>query len=52
MNTNPHDTIFNKQIQCIVFPTNHPDENLCGKPKGMKIISQDHGKTTITRKHH
>ena len=43
MNLNPggkqpimRDTIFNRQSQSMVFPTDHPDEKLRGKPKGMK----------------
>ena len=50
MNLNPggkqpimRDTIFNGQIQSMVFLTDHPDEKLRGKPKGMKIILQERG---------
>ena len=50
MNLNPggkqpimRDTIFNGQIQSMVFPTDHPDEKLRGKPEGMKIILQECG---------
>jgi hypothetical protein len=35
------DTIFNGQIQHMVFPEDHPDQNLCGKPKGMRVILQE-----------
>ncbi|GES93696.1 hypothetical protein RCL_jg27178.t1 [Rhizophagus clarus] len=44
MNLNPggkqpimRDTIFNGQVQSMVFPANYPDENLCGKPKEMRV---------------
>jgi hypothetical protein len=35
-----HDTIFNGQIQSMVFPNDYPDEKLREKPKGIKIILQ------------
>ncbi|CAB4479713.1 unnamed protein product [Rhizophagus irregularis] len=47
MNLNPggkqpimRDTIFNGQIQSMVFPNDYPDKNLRGKPKGLghKVI--------------
>ncbi len=37
------DTIFNRQIQSMVFSADYPDEKLHGNPKGMKIILQEHG---------
>ncbi|GES72956.1 hypothetical protein RCL_jg15606.t1 [Rhizophagus clarus] len=50
MNLNPggkqpimRDTIFNGQVQSMVFPANYPDENLRGKPKGMRVILQERG---------
>jgi hypothetical protein len=50
MNLNPdgkqpimRNTSFNEQIQSMVFPDNYLDEKLRGKPKGMKIILQEHG---------
>ncbi|CAB5391009.1 unnamed protein product [Rhizophagus irregularis] len=50
MNLNPggkqpimRDTIFNGQIQSMVFPNDYPDKNLRGKPKGMKLILQERG---------
>ncbi|PKK55891.1 hypothetical protein RhiirC2_872144 [Rhizophagus irregularis] len=50
MNLNPggkqpimRDTIFNGQIQSMVFPNDYPDKNLRGKPKGMKLILQECG---------
>ena len=50
MNLNPggkqpimRDTIFNGQIQSMVFPADYPDEKLRGNPKGMKIILQERG---------
>src|SRR3954451_22366190 len=49
MNLNPgekqpimRDSIFNGQIQSMVFSANHPDEKLREKPKGMKIILQEY----------
>ena len=48
MNLNPggkqpimRDTIFNGQVQTMVFPSDYPDEILRGKPKGMKVILQE-----------
>ena len=38
-----HDIIFNSQVQTMVFPFDYPDETLREKPKGMKIILQEHG---------
>ena len=35
------DTIFNGNVQEMVFPNDYPDEKLCGKPKGMKVILQE-----------
>jgi len=35
------DTIFNGQVQHMVFPDNYPDQNLRGKPKGMRVILQE-----------
>jgi len=35
------DIIFNGNIQSMNFPHDHPDLDLCGKPKGMKIILQE-----------
>ena len=50
MNLNPggkqpimRDTIFNGQVQTMVFPSDYPDEILRGKPKGMKVILQERG---------
>jgi len=50
MNVNPggkqpcmRDTIFNGQIQHMVFPNNYHDPSLCGLPKGMRIILQERG---------
>jgi len=37
------DTIFDGKIQEMVFPNDYPDEKLCGKPKGMKVILQERG---------
>ena len=45
MNLNPGgkqpimcDTIFNGQVQSMIFSADYPNEKLRGKPKGMKII--------------
>ncbi|CAI2201364.1 15752_t:CDS:1, partial [Funneliformis geosporum] len=50
MNLNPggkqpimRDTIFNGQVQTMVFPSDYFDETLHGKPKGMKIVLQERG---------
>jgi hypothetical protein len=50
MNVNPggkqpcmRDTIFNGQIQHMVFPNNYHDPSLRGLPKGMRIILQERG---------
>ena len=50
MNVNPggkqpkmHSTIFNGQIQHMVFPDDYLDSNLQGKPKGMRIVLQERG---------
>ena len=50
MNLNPggkqpimRDTIFNGQVQTMVFPSDYPDEILRRKPKGMKVILQERG---------
>src|SRR3954471_14368542 len=50
MNLNPggkqsimRDTVFNGQIQTMVFPSDHSDELLRGKAKGMKVILQERG---------
>ncbi|GBB94370.1 hypothetical protein RclHR1_23400001 [Rhizophagus clarus] len=37
------DTIFNEQVQSMVFPANYPNENLREKPKGMRVILQERG---------
>lgn len=37
------DTFFNGNVQHMVFPNDYPDDKLCGKPKGMKIILQERG---------
>ena len=36
-----HDTIFNGQVQHMVFPDNHPDDKLRGQPTGMRVILQE-----------
>ena len=36
------DTSFNDQTQSMVFSNDYPDEKLHEKPKGMKIILQEH----------
>ena len=48
MNVNPggkqpkmRDTIFNGQIQHMVFPSDYPNLELQNKPKGMHIILQE-----------
>jgi hypothetical protein len=48
MNVNPggkqpimRDTIFNEQVQHMVFPDNYPDPSLRGKPKGMRFVLQE-----------
>ena len=50
MNLNPggkqpimRDTIFNGQVQSMVFPFDYPNEAFCGKPKGMKVVLQERG---------
>ncbi|GES92520.1 hypothetical protein RCL_jg28850.t1 [Rhizophagus clarus] len=50
MNLNPggkqdklRDTIFNGQTQYMNFPDNYHDKNLCGKPKGMRVILEERG---------
>ena len=50
MNVNPgrkqpkmRSTIFNGQIQHMVFPDDYLDSNLQGKPKGMRIVLQERG---------
>ena len=35
------DTIFNGQVQQMVFPDNHPNPDLCGQPKGMRIVLEE-----------
>ena len=37
------DTFFNGQPQVMVFPPDHPDEELRGKPKGMKQVLLERG---------
>ena len=34
-------TIFNGQVQQMVFSDNCPNQNLCGKPKDMRVILQE-----------
>jgi len=48
MNVNPggkqaimRDTIFNGQVQKMVFPDNYLDPSLCGKAKGMRAVLQE-----------
>ena len=50
MNLNPggkqpimRDTVFNGQVQSMVFSADYLDEKLCGKPKGIKVILQERG---------
>ena len=50
MNVNPggkqpkmRSTIFNGQVQHMVFPDDYSDSKLQGKPKGMRIVLQERG---------